>query len=71
MLSACHSPVLNSFIQIELVEFMHIKDASTIVQLVDCVWEFFVIVGSEARAQRQNIRIALHVASVSVLPPSV
>ncbi|KAH7924624.1 hypothetical protein BV22DRAFT_1034934 [Leucogyrophana mollusca] len=29
------------------------------VYIVDCVWEFFVLVGKEARAQRQNIKLAV------------
>ncbi|KAJ3883602.1 hypothetical protein F5051DRAFT_391138 [Lentinula edodes] len=43
------------------VDFL--QNISTMVHLVDCVWEYFIIVGSEARTQRQNIRIALYVAS--------
>ncbi|GAW05454.1 gelsolin repeat [Lentinula edodes] len=43
------------------VDFL--QNVSTMVHLVDCVWEYFIIVGSEARTQRQNIRIALYVAS--------
>ncbi|KAJ4001525.1 hypothetical protein F5050DRAFT_1796489 [Lentinula boryana] len=46
---------------VQPVEFL--KAIPTMVHLIDCVWEFFVVVGSEARAQRQNIRISLHVAS--------
>ncbi|KAJ3844708.1 hypothetical protein F5878DRAFT_63651 [Lentinula raphanica] len=46
---------------VEAVDF--VKAIPTMVHLVDCVWEFFVIIGSEARAQRQTIRTALHVAS--------
>ena len=33
--------------------------------IVDCVWEYFVLVGSEARGQRRDIRLALAVATVS------
>ncbi|KAH7915180.1 hypothetical protein BJ138DRAFT_1142208 [Hygrophoropsis aurantiaca] len=29
------------------------------VYIIDCVWEFFVVVGREARAQRQNIKLAV------------
>ncbi|KAJ3852177.1 hypothetical protein EV368DRAFT_82784 [Lentinula lateritia] len=43
------------------VDFL--QNISTVVHLVDCVWEYFIIVGSEASTQRQNIRIALDVAS--------
>ena len=32
--------------------------------LVDCVWELFVLVGSEARSRRLEIRLALSVAEV-------
>ncbi|KAJ3989957.1 hypothetical protein F5890DRAFT_977989 [Lentinula detonsa] len=46
---------------VQPVEFL--KAIPIMVHLIDCVWEFFVVVGSEARAQRQNIRISLHVAS--------
>ncbi|THG99521.1 hypothetical protein EW026_g2852 [Hermanssonia centrifuga] len=31
--------------------------------ILDCVWEYFVLVGSEARGKRKDIRIALNVAS--------
>ncbi|PBK91545.1 hypothetical protein ARMGADRAFT_1013942 [Armillaria gallica] len=30
--------------------------------VVDCVWELFVLVGQDARTQRQNIRLAISVA---------
>lgn len=60
-----------SFSQIKPVEFMNVRAASDVVQLVDCVWELFVIVGSEARAQRRDIRIALHAASVLALQFSI
>ncbi|KAF9066151.1 hypothetical protein BDP27DRAFT_1331038 [Rhodocollybia butyracea] len=45
------------------VNFLSMKDAPMAVYLIDCIWEFFILVGSEARAQRQNIRTALHCAS--------
>lgn len=32
------------------------------VHLLDCVWEFFVLVGSDARGKRTDIRLALSVA---------
>lgn len=51
--------------QVKPVDFL--QNISTMVHLVDCVWEYFIIVGSEARTQRQNIRIALYVASVRLL----
>ena len=38
---------------------------SQAVFLVDCVWELFVVIGSEARGRRLDIRLALHVAHVS------
>ncbi|KAH9910540.1 uncharacterized protein B0H18DRAFT_1129871 [Fomitopsis serialis] len=38
-------------------EFHHL------VHLVDCVWEFFVVVGSEARGKRRDIKLALAVAT--------
>ena len=34
------------------------------VYIVDCIWEFFVLVGSKARGHRQDIRLGLVVASV-------
>ena len=52
--------------QIKPVEFMNVKAASDVVQLVDCVWELFVIVGPNARGQRQDIRLALEVAKVGL-----
>ncbi|KAF8070560.1 hypothetical protein FPV67DRAFT_1027864 [Lyophyllum atratum] len=33
------------------------------VYIIDCIWEFYVMVGSSARAHRQDIELALHVAS--------
>ncbi|KAJ4483287.1 hypothetical protein J3R30DRAFT_1756881 [Lentinula aciculospora] len=47
--------------QVKAVDLL--KNIPTMIHLVDCIWEFFIIIGSEARAQRQSIRIALHVAS--------
>ncbi|TFY58115.1 hypothetical protein EVJ58_g6618 [Rhodofomes roseus] len=38
-------------------EFHHL------VHLVDCVWEFFIVVGSEARGKRSDIRLALAIAA--------
>lgn len=35
------------------------------VYVVDCVWELFVLVGSNARGQRQDIRLAFETAKVS------
>ncbi|KAK0195469.1 hypothetical protein F5146DRAFT_1100956 [Armillaria mellea] len=35
---------------------------TTSVFVVDCVWELFVLVGQDARTQRQNIRLAISVA---------
>jgi hypothetical protein len=35
------------------------------VLIVDCIWELFVLVGSEARGRRQEIRLALAVTMVS------
>lgn len=32
--------------------------------VLNCVWELFVLVGSEARGKRQDIRIALAAATV-------
>ena len=62
----CWSLCSFHFFQVKPIEFMNVKDASTAVQVLDCLYEFFVVVGSQARAQRQNIRLALHVASVRV-----
>ncbi|KAI9066572.1 hypothetical protein FKP32DRAFT_355404 [Trametes sanguinea] len=38
------------------------EDFNKSVYLVDCIWELFLLVGSEARGQRLNIRLALSVA---------
>ena len=34
------------------------------VYVVDCIWEFFVLVGCRARGNRQDIRLGLDVAMV-------
>ncbi|PCH43910.1 hypothetical protein WOLCODRAFT_138664 [Wolfiporia cocos MD-104 SS10] len=34
-----------------------------LVHIVDCIWEFFVLIGSEARGKRNDIRLALSVAT--------
>ena len=34
------------------------------VYLIDCIWELFVLVGTKARASRQDIRLALSCAMV-------
>lgn len=34
------------------------------VYIIDCIWEFFVLVGSKARGHGQDIRLGLVVASV-------
>ncbi|CDO74347.1 hypothetical protein BN946_scf184645.g3 [Trametes cinnabarina] len=45
------------------IPFFPAKDEfNNFIYLVDCVWELFVLVGSEARGQRSNIRLALSVA---------
>ena len=38
--------------------------------LVDCIWELFVLVGSEARGRRLEIRLAVHLAEVE-RPPEI
>ncbi|KAK0454925.1 hypothetical protein EV421DRAFT_1699786 [Armillaria borealis] len=38
------------------------QSPTTSVFVVDCVWELFVLVGQDARTQRQNIRLAISVA---------
>ncbi|KIK67282.1 hypothetical protein GYMLUDRAFT_1019883 [Collybiopsis luxurians FD-317 M1] len=50
------------FLIVKSVDSMKMRDVSFGVHVVDCIWEFFVLVGSEARSQRQDIRLALHVA---------
>lgn len=34
------------------------------VYVIDCIWEYYVLVGGEARGNRQDIRLALSTASV-------
>ncbi|KAF9819179.1 hypothetical protein IEO21_02350 [Rhodonia placenta] len=34
-----------------------------LIHVVDCVWEFFVVVGSDARGKRRDIKLALSVAT--------
>lgn len=34
------------------------------VYILDCVWEYFVVVGSDARQKRKDIRLALDIARV-------
>ena len=36
--------------------------------LVDCIWELFVLVGSEARGRRLEVRLAVHLAEVERPP---
>lgn len=51
--------------QIQLVSsFANHPEFHNLVHLVDCVWEFFVVVGSEARGKRADMRLALTVATV-------
>ncbi|KAG6873429.1 hypothetical protein C0995_015854 [Termitomyces sp. Mi166 len=33
------------------------------IYVIDCIWEFYVVVGSDARAQKQDIELAINVAS--------
>jgi len=37
---------------------------NTSVYIIDCVWELYVVVGSDARGRRQDIRLALRAALV-------
>jgi len=41
------------------------------VYIIDCIWEFFILVGSKARSHRQDIRLGLIVASVRLHIPMV
>ncbi|KZT00473.1 uncharacterized protein LAESUDRAFT_732262 [Laetiporus sulphureus 93-53] len=44
----------------------HLADHSAVhelVHVIDCIWEFFVLVGSEARGKRKDIKLALTVAA--------
>ncbi|KAL4253516.1 hypothetical protein ABKN59_002115 [Abortiporus biennis] len=52
------SSVLQSVQGISAVDSLH-----TSVYVVDCVWEYFVIVGRDARGKRLEIRLGLSVAS--------
>lgn len=36
------------------------------VYILDCIWELFVLVGGDARGKRDDIRLALSVADVSI-----
>ncbi|PFH50904.1 hypothetical protein AMATHDRAFT_75292 [Amanita thiersii Skay4041] len=38
------------------------KNLSESVYVIDCIWEFFVLVGKQARGHRQNIRLGLDIA---------
>ncbi|KAG5648543.1 hypothetical protein DXG03_003154 [Asterophora parasitica] len=46
--------------------FSHETDIHDSVYIIDCIWEFYVVVGSDARAHRKDIELALRVSSVSV-----
>lgn len=63
---ACVISTLSSNVsQIQSVSsFANHPDFHNLVHLVDCVWEFFVVVGSEARGKRADIRLALTAATV-------
>lgn len=45
-------------------------DVHASVFILDCIWEFFVLVGNDARGKRRDIRLALSVADVSIFFPS-
>ncbi|KAI3618752.1 gelsolin repeat [Moniliophthora roreri] len=45
------------------VDFLQNEIARDSVHVVDCIWEFFVVVGSRARGKRTDIRLALAVAT--------
>lgn len=34
------------------------------VYLIDCIWEYFVLVGANARGKRRDIQLAMHIAQV-------
>jgi hypothetical protein len=37
------------------------------VHIIDCIWEYFVLVGEKARGRRRDIRLAISVAQVIFL----
>ncbi|RPD78315.1 hypothetical protein L226DRAFT_567972 [Lentinus tigrinus ALCF2SS1-7] len=57
IVDAAHSEVVRP-----IAGFPSHPEFSQAVFLVDCVWELFVVIGSEARGRRLEIRLALHVA---------
>lgn len=44
--------------------FKQISTVHSHVCIIDCLWEYFVLVGPEARGQRKEIRLALDAATV-------
>ena len=57
--------------QISAVPYIEkIQGVYTSIFIFDCIWELFVLVGSDARGKRKDIRLALSVADVSNFFPT-
>ena len=54
----------------QIVLVQSIAPGRATVFIVDCIWEYFVVVDQEARENRRSIMLGLMVATVMYLPPS-
>ncbi len=59
------------YYQITRIPLIPRTDFHERVYIIDCIWEFFILVGSKARSRRQDIRLGLIVASVRLHMPVV
>ncbi|KAF9263290.1 hypothetical protein L218DRAFT_973111 [Marasmius fiardii PR-910] len=53
----------NPNLPVTTVESLKTEDARNYVHILDCVWEYFVVVGRSARGKRADIRLGLTVAT--------
>lgn len=58
--------LIHNFSKVTAVDWMS-SEASfhESVYIIDCIWEFYVVVGSDARSHKQDIELAINVAIVS------
>lgn len=69
-----HDCLLTSHLILQHVSHAFVESAADIhdrVHVLDCIWEFFVLVGSGARGRRKDIRLALSVAKVGTYVPRI
>jgi hypothetical protein len=49
---------------VQVDSFLEESCFNTSIYIIDCVWELYVMVGSDGRGRRQDIRLALKIALV-------